>query len=63
MGKQAQAYTKCIKENINYVYLTEHPAAASYGKREWKHEDIFNKINKQMRKTNNIDIDWWWLPF
>lgn len=50
-GKYASEYRHLL-HNSNY-FEAEHPVAASYQGRDWKHGDCFNKVNELL--TNKID--------
>lgn len=54
MGKNAQ--TLDIKNNK--VFKIEHPAASIYSGREWKYDDVFNKINAYICSLNKEKIIW-----
>lgn len=62
MGKQAAYYNKFPCQDSFYIKTLEHPAAASYGKREWAHDNMFSWANDILKK-NNLEINWYDLPF
>jgi uracil-DNA glycosylase len=54
MGKNAQS----LKIENNKVFKIEHPAASVYSGREWKFDDVFNKINDYLSSLNKEKIVW-----
>lgn len=64
MGRQAQNLNGYIDTTKHFVYDIEHPAAAAYGKRAWKHNNVFNNINRILTKQGSKPIEWTYkLPF
>lgn len=57
-GKESQYYERFIFPHQHYIFKLEHPAAAEHAGREWKHEEIFTKINKLVKENNNEEIIW-----
>jgi uracil-DNA glycosylase len=57
-GKESQYYERFINPLQHYIFKLEHPAAAEWGSREWKHDGIFNTINKLVKENNNEEIIW-----
>jgi uracil-DNA glycosylase len=53
MGAEAQKLEKIASRN-HLVIKTEHPAAASYGERAWRHNDCFIKANEYLKE----EIKW-----
>ena len=62
MGKQAAGYSTFSFKHNFYIKTLEHPAAAAYGKREWKHDNMFSWVNDILKK-NSMEISWYNLPF
>jgi len=54
-GTTAQRFEKYLNPLANPIMKVEHPAAASYGNRDWKHQDIHRWINKVIEGTNGRD--------
>lgn len=55
-GAEAQSYTKFI--NTNHLILQcEHPAAASYGKRDWNCRH-FGRVNEWLESKGLTKINW-----
>ena len=59
MGKQAQELEGLIGDN-HHIIKTSHPASASYSKTTWDCQDMFNRINSIIEKTNGeqFKIKW-----
>ena len=57
-GKNAHVMAKAIVPFLHWGFEVEHPAAAAHKSREWKHENIFTKINKILKNSNNDEIIW-----
>lgn len=58
IGRQAEMWAKSIPSN-NYKITVVHPAAAAYKKSEkWDSDNLFNKINNILLKSNNLKIIW-----
>ena len=58
MGKKAAEYAYIIPDN-NYKLIVSHPASAAYNMSEsWDCEDMWNKINKQLKLQNEETIRW-----
>jgi uracil-DNA glycosylase len=60
VGKSAQAYEKYIMPISHYIKKVEHPAAAAYADRKWKHDNMHLWINEVLEKTNGPEhkINW-----
>jgi uracil-DNA glycosylase len=60
IGKPAQVYEKYIMPISHYIKKVEHPAAASYQNRAWKHEQLFTWINDILKKNNGAEykVEW-----
>ena len=59
-GKPSKRLEKYVNPISNYIFYTEHPAAASYSQRAWNYDNIFTIINsiiKQNRGEEN-EIIW-----
>lgn len=57
-GKNAHVLAKSFVPFLHYGFEVEHPAAAAHKEREWKHENIFRKIDKVTKENNNELINW-----
>ena len=58
MGKVAGQWAESIPDNC-YKLLTSHPASAAHMSSErWDSKDVFNEINRILKKTNNESIIW-----
>lgn len=57
-GGNAHVMTKAILPFLHWGFEVEHPAAAARKEREWKHDNIFTKINKILKDCNNDQINW-----
>jgi len=57
-GKSSKRLEKFVNPLGNYLFYTEHPAAASYQEREWNHENIFLSIDKLVKSNYNTEIIW-----
>ena len=58
MGKQAQEWKESVNDT-NYKFCVNHPASAVYVKgSEWDCKDVFNEINKILKKNNNFSLTW-----
>ena len=55
-GKEAQKF--CNISDKHLVINCEHPAAASYQKRDWIFNDCWNQTNEYLIKHNKIPIIW-----
>lgn len=59
LGKQAQEYNKIITNDNHVIYNISHPASAAYSKKKvWDCEDVFNKINNNLKTKNLPEILW-----
>jgi len=56
MGRKAQSFSNLINQHT--VLECEHPAAASYNKRDWRCKDVFNKCNSKLKKFSKNEIIW-----
>jgi uracil-DNA glycosylase len=54
MGNEAKRYKAQIESTNHKCICVEHPAAALYNKREWEHNELFKKIDKEL----NTKIKW-----
>lgn len=58
LGKKAQEWAKSIPEN-NYKIFVTHPAAAAHTRSErWDSDNVFNKVNDILMKTNGFKVTW-----
>lgn len=58
MGKIAAQWAESIPDN-NHKLFTTHPASAAYANSErWECDDVFNKVNEILVKTNSEKIIW-----
>lgn len=57
-GKVSHRLEKYINPLGNYIYKIEHPAAASHSNTDWKHQGIFNTIDRLLKENNNEHIIW-----
>jgi len=57
-GKNAHVLAKSFVPFLHYPFEVEHPAAAAHKEREWKHENIFSKIDKITKENNGELINW-----
>ncbi len=62
-GKQAEEYEELVDLKMNYTKTVEHPAAASYQQRPFRHNKLFKWTNTILKDNNNLEIDWLNLPF
>ena len=60
VGKTAQAYEKYIMPISHYIKKVEHPAAAAYADRKWRHDNVHTWLNEILEKTNGPDhkVNW-----
>lgn len=47
-----------VDETKHIVYRREHPAKASYESRMWKHDNIFQKVNEDLKRLGKKEIIW-----
>lgn len=58
MGKVAQQWADSIPDNC-YKLMTTHPASAAHASAEhWDSKNVFNEINRILKRTNNERIIW-----
>jgi uracil-DNA glycosylase len=57
-GDNAHMMAKAIVPFLHWGFEVEHPAFAARKEREWKHDNIFSKINKILKDSNNEQIIW-----
>jgi uracil DNA glycosylase len=57
VGKKSQSYKEIINP-MHTVIEIEHPVTANKEKREWRHENIFNRINDVLERQNKPLIKW-----
>jgi len=58
LGEHASLYEKLMTPFAHYSFSIEHPVAASYQHRNWKHEYTFSKVNKLLKSQNLEEILW-----
>jgi uracil-DNA glycosylase len=56
MGKKAEVWQPLLSNQK--IYKTSHPASAAYRGGEWDHNDVFNKVNKELKKQGRVCINW-----
>lgn len=59
-GENSKNLIKYVNQDSNYIFETEHPVAASYGQRKWKHDNIFTKINTVCKGNFGKEYDIMW---
>ena len=42
----------------NTIFKVTHPASAAYRGGEWNSNDLFNKINEQLKLKGKSSINW-----
>jgi len=58
LGNKAKAYAELIPDNFLKIETT-HPASAAHNNLEkWDSGDIFNKVNKGLKKLGQTEIVW-----
>ncbi len=57
MGKQAKSFKYLVGPN-HHLLECDHPAAASWTGKPWKHNNVFSKANKILLENNNQSIIW-----
>jgi len=57
-GANANSLLDNVDKEKHLVIKLEHPAAAAYGNREWKHEGVFNRTNEYLKSKNQREILW-----
>lgn len=57
-GKNAHIMAKTIIPFLHWGFEVEHPAFAARKDRGWKHDNIFSKINRILKDSNNDQINW-----
>jgi uracil-DNA glycosylase len=56
MGNKAQEW-KVLIPNCTKIKCS-HPASAAYRGGDWDHNDVFNKVNKELKKQGRVCINW-----
>lgn len=59
-GQAAQKLEKFFDPMLHYIKKIEHPVAASYQNRAWKHEDVFEWVNNIIRNNNGKEEEIRW---
>ena len=58
MGAKVKEWAESVPEN-NYKFFTTHPAFAAHTNNDkWDCQDVFNKINEILKKSQNEKIIW-----
>jgi len=57
-GKEAYSYLEYIVSPPHYALASEHPVAAKYQNRPWKHNDCFEVCNQILVEKYKTDIKW-----
>jgi len=55
-GKKAEEYEMLLSNNT--IFKVSHPASAAYKGGEWNSNDLFNKINEQLKLKDKSLINW-----
>ena len=56
LGKKAEEYEMILSNNT--IFKVTHPASAAYRGGEWNSNDLFNKINEQLKLKGKSSINW-----
>jgi len=56
LGKKAEEYEMMLSNNT--IFKVPHPASAAYRGGEWNSNDLFNKINEQLKLKGKSSINW-----
>ena len=56
LGKKAEEYEMLLSNNT--IFKVSHPASAAYKGGEWNSNDLFNKINEQLKLKDKSLINW-----
>lgn len=56
LGKKAEEYEMILSNNT--IFKVTHPASAAYRGGEWNSNDLFNKINEQLKLKGKSLINW-----
>jgi uracil-DNA glycosylase len=59
-GQSAQKLERYFNPMLHYIKKVEHPVAASYQNRMWKHDDVFKWINNLIRVNNGPECEIRW---
>ena len=57
LGKDAARYARYTNP-FSPVFVTSHPASASYKNTDWDSGDVFKMVNKVLKDNNNYTIEW-----
>lgn len=60
LGATAAALETYVAPFLHYTKTVEHPAAASYQKREWNSDDMFNWVNHFIERNNGPEFKIQW---
>ena len=58
LGSEANALRPIITNDTHFVGICEHPAAAQFYNRSWKHNSVLGALDKFHKNKNNITIKW-----
>lgn len=58
MGNKAMAYAGYLDLFVHHELHCEHPIAASYAQRDYRHNKVFSKTNQLLKENNNYEISW-----
>ncbi len=59
-GQSAQKLERYFNPMLHHVKKIEHPVAASYQSRLWKHENVFEWVNNIIRNNNGPEHEIKW---
>ncbi len=57
LGEKAAQIEQYITP-FTWVFKVSHPASASYTKTQWDSKGVFTDVNKVLKDTNNLTINW-----
>lgn len=58
LGKTASELDAYLPPFLHYSKMVEHPAAASYKKKPWNYDNMFEWINYFLKSNNKTEIKW-----
>ncbi len=56
MGKKAEEWEPLLDRQT--IFKVAHPASAAYKGGVWDCQDVFNKVNQELRKKSKPEIIW-----
>jgi uracil-DNA glycosylase len=56
MGKKAEEWKDDLDQQ--HLFFVSHPASAAYNGGKWKHDDVFNRVNKHLESQGKTTIIW-----